>query len=293
MKLLVTGGGGQVAEALRRELAKSGHPDYEIFSRSALDIGDQAAVNKVLRQEGPDVVVNAAAFTAVDAAESAVDEAERVNGHGVEYLARAAIDIGARLVHISTDFVFDGSASTPIPPEAVPCPISVYGASKLLGEKACEEILGDDQLVVRTSWVYDPGGRNFVATMLRLGETHPELRVVADQFGAPTRASTIANVILAMVEKDVRGVHHVTDAGLTTWFDFAVSIFDIAVKVGILSQAPVVVPISTEEFPCAAARPRYSVLDTASARRACGVEFQYWRCNLESAIASWNDGNVI
>lgn len=287
MKILVTGGGGQVAEALRRESEIEEDLSFVVCGRATLDITKPAAIDEIFELERPDIVVNAAAYTAVDGAEGAPGEADMVNGEAVAHLAQAASRIGARLIQISTDFVFDGSATMPIPPDAVPRPISAYGRSKLLGEDACERILGGDMLVLRTSWVYEPGGRNFVDTMLRLAETHEEIRVVADQFGAPTRARTVAKAIIKMVRSDERGIHHVTDAGVTTWFDFAVSVFQIATSSGILSAAPRVVPISTEEFKCAAARPRYSVLDTRSANQVTGVEFPYWRENLHSAISSW------
>jgi dTDP-4-dehydrorhamnose reductase len=283
MKVLVTGGGGQLADALAcRDGAIA-------FSASQLDVTDPAMVQSVFDQERPDVVVNAAAYTAVDRAEAEPDIAMAVNRDGVRLLAEQCRRIEARLVHVSTDFVFDGTASCPIPPEAPSRPISVYGRTKWEGEQACREVLGEAALIVRTAWVYAAGHGNFVATMLRLMRSRDEIGVVADQIGTPTWARTLGDGILALIAVDARGTHHLTDAGVASWYDFAVAIEEIGRQYGLIERPCRVRPIRTADYPTPATRPAYSVLDKTSTFDLLGGPTPHWRTSLEACLIEWRD----
>ena len=283
MRILVTGGGGQLADDLA---CRDG---VIAFSASQLDVTDPAMVQLVFDQESPDVVVNAAAYTAVDRAESEPDIAMAVNRDGVRLLAEQCRRIEARLVHVSTDFVFDGTASCPIPPEASSRPISVYGRTKWEGEQACREVLGEAALIVRTAWVYAAGHGNFVATMLRLMRSRDEIGVVADQIGTPTWARTLGDGILALIAADTRGTHQLTDAGVASWYDFAVAIEEIGRQHGLIERPCRVRPIRTADYPTPATRPAYSVLDKTSTFDLLGGPTPHWRTSLEACLAEWKD----
>lgn len=283
MRMLVTGGGGQLASAL------ASRPNTVVFAASELDITNRDQVQAGLESERPDVVVNAAAYTAVDKAESEVELAFAVNRDGVRHLAEACDHLGATLVQVSTDFVFDGSASKPIPPEATARPISAYGRSKWEGEEACREVLGGRALIVRTAWVYASGHANFVATMLRLMRSRPEIGVVADQIGTPTWATTLANAIVRLVELEARGTHHVTDAGVASWYDFAVVIERIARHRGLLQERCEVRPIRTADYPTPAARPVYGVLDKTMTFDVLGGPTPHWESSLDACLLDWRD----
>lgn len=278
MKALIVGGKGQ----LGRGLAATAPAAVEIVSHDVdtLDITDKAAVEALVTTERPDILFNAAAYTAVDKAESDEAAALAVNGTAVGLLAGAARDVGARFVHVSTDFVFDGRAGAPYVPDAPTNPLSVYGRTKLAGER----LAGDDALIVRTAWVYAPEGANFVRTMLRLMGERPEVRVVADQIGTPTWAPGLAAALWTLAGKGVTGTHHYTDAGVASWYDFAVAIQEEALVAGLLDKAVPVVPIRTEDYPTPAARPHFSVLDKTSCHAALGAPAPHWRANLRSAL---------
>lgn len=283
MRVLLTGAGGQ----LGRTLVSTVPQNLELVAadRAELDIGNAAAVSAFVTRTGPDLIVNAAAYTAVDQAESEPETARRVNEHGARHLANAARQIGARLIDISTDFVFDGSSSTPYAPEATPAPLGAYGATKLAGESAVLETLPGHAVVLRTAWVYAPHGRNFMLTMLRLLRERGSVSVVADQIGTPTATASLADAIWALAERpDVAGIYHWTDAGVASWYDFAVAIAEEARTAGLLSGPLEVVPIATEDYPTAARRPRFSVLDTRSTIRTLGIVPRHWRANLRSVL---------
>jgi dTDP-4-dehydrorhamnose reductase len=290
MKILLTGAGGQVGRAFRT-LAPA-QATVAALTHADLDITDAAEVERVVAAHTPQWIVNAAAYTAVDAAESARAAARALNASAVGYLAQAAKRAHARLVHLSTDFVFDGRASNPYEPDALTAPIGVYGATKLAGE---QQALADGapSIVVRTSWVYAAYGQNFVRTMLRLMAAKPELRVVCDQIGSPTWASGLAQVLWKMIEIDApAGIHHWCDAGVASWYDFAVAIQEEALQRGILAQAIPVLPIRAAQYPTAARRPAYSVLESARTRALTGAPATHWRAQLrkmldELAIASF------
>lgn len=279
MKALIVGADGQ----LGRGLQACAPEDAEVIAHDihSLDITDAAAVQAAIEAARPDVVFNAAAYTAVDKAESEEDRALAVNATAVGHLAKAAASVGARLVHVSTDFVFDGLSGVPYAPDAPTAPLGAYGRTKLAGEAAA----GPDALIVRTAWVYAPAGGNFVRTMLRLMGERPEVRVVADQIGTPTYAPGLAAALWTMAAKGASGLHHYTDAGACSWYDFAVAIQEEALVAGLLDKAVPVLPIATSDFPTPAKRPHFSVLDKASTFEILGGPTPHWRTNLRKLIA--------
>lgn len=274
MRALIVGGNGQ----LGRALAVTGPAGVEIIAHDSdtLDVTDRDAVEALLSEIKPDILFNAAAYTAVDKAESEEAAAHAVNATAVGLLADAARRMGARFVHVSTDFVFDGAVGVPYPPDAPANPLNVYGRTKLAGET----LAGDDALIVRTAWVYAPTGSNFVRTMLRLMNERPEVRVVADQIGTPTYAPGLAMALWKLAMAGVTGVHHYTDAGVASWYDFAVAIQEEAVALGLLDVAVPVIPIATADYPTPARRPAYAVLDKTSMFAALGQPTPHWRTNL-------------
>lgn len=259
MNVLITGGGGQLASALVATRPSDGH--LNVLSLAELDITDPNAVHTVVCDLKPDVVMNCAAYTAVDNAESDSEAALAVNHDGAKNLAEAASKVGARMVYPSTDFVFDGSQSQPWKPMDKKNPLSVYGSTKSAGEDIVLDTLNEQALVVRTAWVYEVGGKNFVYTMLRLMQERDSIQVVADQIGTPTWARSLAAAIWCMLENRLHGIHHWTDLGQTSWYEFAVTIASVAKELGILQRTPLVEPIPTTDFPTPAQRPLYSVLD--------------------------------
>jgi dTDP-4-dehydrorhamnose reductase len=273
MKVLITGADGQLGRALA---ATAGGAELVTLGRNDLDIRDEEAVSKTIADVQPGMIINAAAYTAVDRAESEEALALAINGSAVGYIERAARQARARLVQISTDFVFDGTASRPYPVSAAPAPLNAYGRTKLVGEQAA----GDDALIVRTAWVYAAGGSNFVQTMLRLMADLDEVRVVADQVGTPTYATSLAQAIWRLAEKKAQGIFHYTDSGLASWYDFAVAIQEESLALGLLQSPARIVPIASEDYPTPARRPPYSVLDKTETVRLLGEPASHWRANL-------------
>jgi dTDP-4-dehydrorhamnose reductase len=274
MKTLITGANGQLGHSLQQtapELAELICTDV-----AELDICDAAAVNAFVAQHRPELILNAAAYTAVDKAESEEALALRINADAVANLAAAARSQGARLVHVSTEFVFDGVSGVPYTPDAPTAPVSAYGRTKLAGEQAA----GEDALIVRTAWVYGPRGGNFVRTMLRLMAERDEVRVVADQIGTPTYAPALAAALWTLAENGAHGIHHYTDSGAASWYDFAVAIQEEALELGLIDRAVPVIPIATSDYPTPATRPHYSVLDKASTFALLGGAAPHWRVNL-------------
>jgi dTDP-4-dehydrorhamnose reductase len=254
------------------------------FTHQELDIADDSSVIDHVQRQKPDVIINAAAYTAVDRAETEATAAHHINADGPANLARIARQLGARLVHISTDFVFDGQSGVPYRPDAPTQPLGVYGATKRAGEVAVLECLPDRAVVLRTAWVYAAQGKNFLLTMLRLMSSNESVRVVSDQIGTPTSAQSIAEAIWRIVDTpDVRGIHHWTDAGAASWYDFAVAIAEESCQLGLLSREPTVVPIATHEYPTPARRPSYSVLDKTSLV-ALGFVPVHWRKRLRDVL---------
>jgi len=284
MRVLITGANGQ----LGYELIRSAPETIELIAATRQDL-DLQAVN--LREQvlalKPDLIINAAAYTAVDRAESESEVAYAINARAVRSLALAAAELGATLLHVSTDFVFDGTSPVAYLPDQATSPLGVYGASKLAGEQALAEVDGLDACVVRTAWVYSTHGGNFVKTMLRLMAEKPSLSVVADQIGTPTWANGLARVLWALARMEQRPKRlHWTDLGVASWYDFAVAIQEEAIARGLLKNAIEVRPITTDEYPTPAQRPAFSVLDKRSTLTALNgaVEAVHWRAALRTML---------
>lgn len=283
-RILVTGIKGQLGFELQRICPSS----IELHGHDAdtLDITDAAAVQAMVRTIQPTWIINAAAYTAVDKAESDVERAFAVNQLGAQHLAEAAHGVGARMVQVSTDFVFDGAQSHPYGVDALPAPLGVYGASKLAGERAVQQTLGKNALILRTAWVYSTHGHNFVKTMLRLMREREQLGVVTDQIGSPTWAHGLAQTIWQALAIKLHGIHHWTDAGVASWYDFAQAIHDEALQLGLLNRAVALRPLQTQDYPTPARRPPYSVLDKTATWQALDLnQPTHWRTQLRAMLS--------
>ena len=279
MTIVIVGAQGQLGRALV-QTAPTGC-NFVAVDRQALDLAQREQILPALIALAPTMIINAAAYTAVDRAESEADLAWAINAKAVIEMAALARYTGAKLVHISTDFVFEGTAQEPILPEAVPNPLSVYGASKLGGERA----LSTDDLIVRTAWVHAATGGNFVNTMLRLMAEREVVRVVSDQHGGPTWASHLAKALWELCDVGATGIHHVTGQGATTWHEFAETIRAEAIVRGLLGvNAARVDAITSAEYPTAAKRPAYSVLDCASSEKLIGRRLSIWQDGLSAML---------
>jgi dTDP-4-dehydrorhamnose reductase len=283
MKLLVTGANGQVGWELSRSLLRLG--EVVALDRGQFDLSQPDGIASIVRSINPDIIVNAAAYTAVDKAEDEQQLAMTVNGTAVGILAEEARRADALLVHYSTDYVFDGTKLAPYLEDDPPCPISSYGRSKLAGETAIRQV-GGVYLILRTSWVYAARRQNFLRTVLRLARERDELRIVADQIGTPTWARNIADATSRIIRQSVAqrtdgsfvsGILHLTDAGSTTWHGFARVILDEALRQSLLQRVPKLHAISTEEYPTPAARPRNSQLAGDRLRERFGIVPPDWK----------------
>ena len=284
MKALIIGGKGQLGTTLTQTAPET--IEYLSLDLPEIDITDADTVETVVGDEKPDVIINASAYTAEDRAEEDVDRAFAVNATGPKNIALAAKRAGCRLIHVSTDYVFDGTACTPYAPEAPCSPLGVYGKSKRQGEINVLDVI-DDPVIIRTSWLYSQYGNNFVLTMLRLMNERDELKVVADQVGGPTWAATLAAAIWAVVGKDdLKGIYHWSDAGVASWYDFAVAIQEEALSLGILKNAIPIHPIRTDQFPTLTERPSYSVLNSTGSWRDFNIVPLHWRAALRQMLAS-------
>ena len=290
MRVLVTGSAGQVGAEVVRAL--QGSATVIAHDRSTLDLAHAERIVEHVGEAAPDVIVNCAAYTAVDRAESEPELAHQVNGIAPAVLAEEAARLGAVLIHFSTDYVFDGRKDSPYVESDAPDPLNVYGATKLEGERA---IMASKcaHLVLRTSWVYGPHGKNFMLTMLKLAETRGELRIVDDQRGAPTSSGQLARLTAQLLDLGLdalrakSGLYHATASGDTTWRGFAEAIFaGASQRRGDAFKAPRVVPITTLEYPTPARRPAYSVLSSDRLGRAFGVRIPGWRAGLEEALSA-------
>lgn len=289
MKLLLLGAGGQVGYELSR-LAWPESYRLAAFGHDGVDIARREAVTAAVARERPDIVINAAAYTAVDRAETETDKAWAANCTGPLNLATACHDAGIPLVHLSTDYVFDGSKDGPYREDDAPKPLGAYGQSKEAGERAVRGLL-PQHVILRTAWVYGAHGNNFVKTMLRLGEERPVLRVVADQIGSPTSAADIAAAIAAIVRRIEAGntswgTYNFAGAGAVSWHRFAEAIFELAAQSGIVERdrVPRVEAITTAEYPTPARRPANSVLDCRLIGEAFGIVPRPWREALAKVI---------
>lgn len=300
MKILLFGGNGQVGTELRRSLAPLG--ELAVATRTG-ELGDGEACESadfdapetlggLIARIAPDVVVNAAAYTAVDKAEDDAQAAFRANAEAPRAIAAACAARGALLVHYSTDYVFDGGATEPYPENAATAPLGVYGASKLAGECAIVES-GARHFIFRTAWVYAAHGKNFLLTMLRLARERDELRVVADQVGAPTSAWLIAYATAAALHAPrASGLWHLTASGQTSWHGFADAIVREAHARGLVARSPKVEPIATADYPTRAARPAYSVLDNSAFQRDFGIELPNWHEGLVQVLDEMATGVI-
>ena len=295
MTVLLFGGNGQVGHELRRSLRALG--DVVVTTRSGelpegahcevADFDRPDTLAELVERVAPAIVVNAAAYTAVDKAEDDVDAAFRTNAEAPGVLARACALRDIPFVHYSTDYVFDGQGSRPYREDDPTAPLSVYGASKLAGEDAIRAA-GGRHLILRTAWVYGQHGHNFMKTMLRLGAERDELRVVADQVGTPTPAALIADVTTELLGlRDApSGTFHLTPRGETSWHGFAEAILEEALARGLIPRAPKVIPIATSDYPTRARRPGYSRLDIGRLEQVLGRALPEWRTGLRQVLGS-------
>ena len=286
MKIVVTGANGQLGRSIRRLSVEHRELDFIFTDIDSLDIGNRDAVLAFAETHPVDFIVNCAAYTAVDKAEEEEEQCRRINTDAVAYLGEAAQHIGARILHVSTDYVFGGDSYMPYQENDPVSPTSVYGRTKLAGEKALSAVC-PDAIIVRTAWLYSEYGHNFMKTMLRLGAERPEIRVVNDQIGSPTYAGDLAEAILSLLEKERQGeqnsgIYHYTNEGVCSWYDFAHSIIRIA---GLPAK---VIPIPTREYPTAAKRPAYSVLSKEKIKRENHWEIPHWEDSLRKCLANMN-----
>jgi dTDP-4-dehydrorhamnose reductase len=303
MRILLLGANGQLGRSFVEDGGLAARGELTVTSRDGhrfddgpaevADLSSPDSLPALLDRLRPDLIVNTAAYTAVDRAEQEEALASRVNGDAVGALGRWAAAHGTLVVHYSTDYVFDGNATAPYPVDAPVAPLGAYGRSKLAGERALRTS-GADHLILRTAWVYAPHGHNFLRTMLRLGAERDELRVVADQIGAPTSTALIVRGTLAALDawqqadaaqrRTLVGTHHLVASGYTSWHGFASAIFDAAHARGLLERQPHVAPITTAEFPTPAARPAWSVLDNTGFGARFGYALSDWQTGLHDVL---------
>lgn len=282
IKVVVTGA-GQLAWELQRTAPQN--IEFIGLARAELDITNADQVNKCIEETQPTAVINAAAYTAVDKAESDKQQAFAVNCDGPAHLAKACKSINAYFLHVSTDFVFNGLSTQPYSPDDEKHPLGVYGESKAAGEESVANIMGNDWAVIRTAWVYSSYGNNFVKTMLRLMSEKPELGVVGDQIGTPTWAKGLAEVCWQAVEKKIEGLYHWSDAGVASWYDFAVAIQRLGIEQGLLSSPIPIKSIATQDYPTPAARPAYSVLNKNKALQVLPeIGIVHWQDQLKNMM---------
>ncbi len=286
-KILVTGITGQVGQELQHSLKGCG----ELFclARQQMDLADENSIRNTIRAIQPTLIVNPAAYTAVDKAETEIELATAINGSAPRIIAEEAEKLNATVIHISTDYVFDGTKNTPYLPEDTTNPIGAYGKTKLMGEIGVRDNC-TRHLILRTAWVYGARGHgNFVKTMLQLGANREELRVVADQIGSPTHSKDIAATIASLIEKIDRqdfpwGTYHFTNSGVASWYDFAVAIFIEAKQLGFPLQVRQVIPITTTDYPTPAQRPAYSVLSNQKISQLLETNPPHWRSSLQQML---------
>jgi dTDP-4-dehydrorhamnose reductase len=281
-RILITGIQGQLGQELQETLTSLG--EVIGVGRETLDLSQPDSIRQVISQIQPNFIVNAAAYTAVDKAESEVELAHAINAIAPEILAREAQKLGATLLHVSTDYVFDGQKNTPYLEEDSTNPLSIYGKSKLAGEENIERAC-QSYIILRTAWVYGTYGKsNFVKTMLRLGQEREEIRVVSDQVGSPTWARDIAGAITELLVNPTTGIYHFTNSGVASWYDFAIAIFEEAKQLGFPLKVRQVIPITTAEYPTPAKRPAYSVLSGKKISTVLGTYPSYWRDSLRQML---------
>ncbi|MBD2526613.1 dTDP-4-dehydrorhamnose reductase [Nostoc sp. FACHB-133] len=290
--ILLIGSNGQVGKELEQTLSSYG--DVTSVARPIVDLAQPDNLRNFIRAKQPQIIINAAAYTAVDKAESEPELANAINATAPLIIAQESQKLGAFLIHISTDYVFDGNGYRPYQETDATNPLSVYGKTKLAGEEAIREACAH-HLILRTAWVYGTFGKsNFVKTMLRLGAERQELRVVADQIGSPTWAQDIAAVIAQTIPQltpEISGTYHYTNSGVASWYDFAVAIFEEAQQLGFPLKVERIVPITTAEYPTPASRPAYSVLACKKIAAILGTYPPHWRQRLRQMLADFKIGH--
>lgn len=286
MKILLAGGSGQLAQELQQILLSSG--EVIAVDRTRIDLSQPESIRQAMAQIQPDLVVNAAAYTAVDKAENEPELAHAVNGIAPGIFAEECAKLRATLIHFSTDYVFDGSRGSAYLETDITNPLGTYGKSKLAGEEAIRNAV-NRHIIIRTAWVYGNGGKgNFVKTMLRLGKEREEIRVVADQIGSPTWTGDLAaavSQIIPQIKPEIFGTYQYTNSGVCSWYDFAIAIFEEAEKLGFPLKIQRVIPITTAEYPTPAKRPAFSVLSTVKISALLGTYPPHWRQGLRQMLA--------
>lgn len=282
MKILVTGAYGQLGSELRLILQQ--YADIQAFFTDVdtLDICNENAVEQFFEEKMPDFVINCAAYTAVDKAENDVEMCYKINRDAVEILGKTAAKFSTKVVHISTDYVFDGTAFLPYKENVTTCPKSIYGKSKAAGEEILMKRNGENSIIIRTAWLYSVFGNNFVKTMLRLGKEREQISVVFDQIGTPTNAKDLADAIVQIIRSNifVSGIYHFSNEGVCSWYDFAKAIFEIK------NIACKTLPIESSDYPVPAPRPHFSVLNKNKIKKIFDIKILHWRESLLNALKS-------
>lgn len=290
-KVVVLGASGQLGQCLKTIVKENSIQGFSFPDEETGNILNIESLRALFELEKPTYIINCAAYTAVDKAEDEFDLANRINAEGVSNIAELCKEFESTLIHISTDFVFAGNTAVPLIENDIAEPINVYGVTKLNGEKAVQEQLSN-YFILRTSWLYSEYGNNFLKTMLRLGESNPELRIISDQYGTPTYAMDLANCILQIIDQESRsyGTYHYSNEGSGSWYDFSQAIFGIKGD-GIVR----VLPIRTHEYPTKAVRPAFSVMDKSKIKKELNIEIPHWRdslINCMNALALLNKQEV-
>ena len=282
-KVLITGADGQ----LGYELQRTNPHGYECIptDKDNLDITNADEVKAFIAKHNPDVIINSAAYTAVDKAEEEPELAAAINTTGAANLAQICKDRNIQFMQVSTDFVFDGKAHTPYPVDAPAEPEGMYGKTKQDGDVLVREILGENAFIIRTSWLYSAHGNNFVKTMLRFMAEREELGIIADQIGTPTWANSLAQAVWQAIKKKVTGIHHWSDAGVASWYDFAYAIMEEGVALGLLDKTIKLNAITTADYPTPASRPSYSVMDKTTTWKALDMKSEHWRVALRQMMS--------
>jgi len=290
MKVLLLGSNGQLGWELQRTCAGNNTDDIILTACDypQIDFCSTKSINQCIESTKPDCIINAAAYTAVDRAEQEKELAYKINHDAVIEIAELCRKNKISLVQISTDFIFNGQNFKPYKPDAIPDPQSIYGASKLKGEQAVSKIMEDQALIIRTAWLYSSHGDNFVKTMLNLMREKPNLNVIDEQIGTPTWAYGLAQAIWQAVSQNIKGTFHWTDAGVASWYDFAIAIQEEGLKAKLIDKTIPILPVSTSQFPTPAKRPMYSVLDKTSFWQILETQPVHWRVQLCSMLKELN-----
>ena len=293
MKVLLTGGSGQVGQ----EIIKSKPDEIEIIypCRKKLDLSDYSACKKIVKDNEPDWLINCGAFTKVDEAEKNILLSKKINGYALAAFVEAINEINSNLLHISTDFVFDGNQNFPYKENQIRNPLSQYGRSKALGEELIEKKINDTEkaTILRTSWVISPRGKNFILTMLKLHSEKEYIKVVSDQIGCPTSTAELAKVCWRIIElkkkKKLPFILHWSDAGVASWFDVAVAVGEIAKELDINKKKAIVLPINTSDYPTPAKRPKYSLLNIQNTSHLLDINPVHWKKNLRNILIEYKN----